>query len=620
MRYVITPLAICMLVAGSTQPAFPQTVSGVERPVLPSGPVVRRVISTDGTMGMMPTVALSPDQSRVAYVDESDGGVYVRDLASGAVWRIAGGIQSNWSYLPVWSHDGRRLAFSADGPGGTMSVFIADSETGEARATPGATLEGWVDAEDWSMDGRSLLLNVGERSLAILDLEDGSLVTLTDSAALGHGSLSPDGGFVAYVEGTDATAQIYVQSVAGTEHRQITWAPGHVESPLWAPDGSAIAFLGPAGIWVVPMANGRPEGDARLAISASGITLLQWTVGGVYFAQSTQVGSRAVPYQISVDPATGTPDSEGIRLLPGYRPDTLSAFAWSADMQHIALGHRLSPQIAITSAEPEGVVIWDLGRYGHVRRFHWGEDGREVRYEPDASYWPGAGSTLLSLDVVSGQVRELFPRIRGAAWFSLSDDGRTMSYYERTRGQVHVGPAWPSAGDVIGAVIVSPTGEAEGRVVATAGGSDEVPFSNGLRPVLTRNGDRVLYVRQAIIEEPDLASPEASSLWVAGADGSGTARLATAAFIQSAIWDPTGRYIAYTAKPVRANDSTIARIVNVASGEETVIALPGPLARHHGAFSFVRAVDWSKDGTRIGFVVGADFDPPWECWVIEGLR
>jgi len=568
---------------------------------------------------MTPTVAMSPDGQRVAYVDESDGHVYVRDLAAGIVRDVSGGLRSSWSYLPVWSPDSRLLAFSADGPtNGTMSVFIADLETEETPAT-GTSVEGWVDAEDWSTDGRSLLLNVGERDLALLDLETGSRIVVTDSALLGHGSLSPDARFVTYATGSDKDSQVFVQSVAGGELRQISWLPGSNRSPFWAPDGRAIAFLSSTGIRVVPMENGQPVGDARLALSASGITLLQWTGQGLYYAQSTQAGSRAVPYEISVDPSTGIPGPDGIRLLAGYRPDTLSAFAWSADMRHIALGHRLSSEIAVTFTDPAGVLIWDLGRYGHVRRFHWAEDGRELRYEPDASYWPGAGSTLLSLDVMTGQVREMFPRIHGAAWFSLSDDGRTMSYYERTRGELHMAPVWPSAGDVIGAVVVSPTGVADGTVVATAGGPEETPFSNGLRPVLTRRGDRILYVRQAIIEDPDLPNPEASSLWVADSDGHETVRLATGAFIQSAIWDPSGRFIVYTAKPQRANDSTVARIVNVADGSETEVSLPGPLARQRGIVRFVRAVDWSKDGTRIGFVVGADTDPSWECWVVEGL-
>jgi Tol biopolymer transport system component len=123
-------------------------------------------------------------------------------------------------------------------------------------------------------------LNLEAERLALLDLGGGAVTTLTDSAFAGHGSLSPDGRFAVYAAGPHEATHIFVQPVAGGPSRRITWVPGANESPLWAPDGSAVAFLNRVGIWVVPMADGTPTDDVRLALSASGINLLNWTTRG----------------------------------------------------------------------------------------------------------------------------------------------------------------------------------------------------------------------------------------------------------------------------------------------------------------------------------------------------
>jgi Tol biopolymer transport system component len=606
---VLPGIAVAML--GSTARA--QERGPVE------GPIARRVLRTADTQDMLLPAEASPDGRRVAYVNTNDGGVYVRDVVSGDVRQVASGLPNAWNYFPVWSPDGRRIAFSAqDQRTDSMSVKIVAVETRDVTVVPDTRLEGWIDVEDWSADGRSLLCDRSPH-LALIAVEDGATAVLADSVNAGKGSLSPDGRFVAYATGDDAYAQIVVQPVAGGARRQITATPGGNRRPTWAPDGRAIAYQRPTGIWVVPMAGGEPNGDPRPAMPAANFTLARWTRAGVYYAQVTDDGQRSVPYQVAMNSATGRPEGGGAQIVRGYRPDSLSVFAWSPEMGRIAYGHRQSPEVTITSLDPASVVTWDLGRYGHPRRFLWLREGREIYYEADVAYWRGQGSTVLVLDASTGRVRELFPRIANAGWFSLSADARTMSFYRRAGPGVPTTAAWPSAGALIEAVVVAAIGRSDGTVVATAGAPDQVPFSNALRPVLTLQGDRVLFVRQAPIGDPARATPEASSLWVVGSDGRGARRLVAAAFIQSAIWDPTGRFIAYTAKPDRADGSTVARVIEVATGVETEIPLPEHVARTRGMFAFVRAVDWSSDGTRLGMIAGADLERPWGYWVVQGL-
>jgi len=565
----------------------------------------------------MPAAEPSPDGRFVAYISTNDGGVYVRDVASGEVQQLASGLPSVWNYFPIWSPDGRRLAFSAeDRETKVMAVRIVEVRSGESTVVPGTTVDGWIDVEDWSRDGRHFLCNTGEEQISLIAVDDGSKIALTDSAYLGNGALSPDGRFVAYAVGTEEDAQIFIQPVMGGPRRQITSTPGGNYRPQWDPDGSAIAWQGPSGIWVLPISDGQPSGNARLAVSANRITVRRWIRSGLYYSQFTDAGQRSVPYQVPMDVGTGRPGAGGVQVVTGDRPDSVTAFAWSPDMRRIAFGHRLSPEITIAAEEPKSTVTWDLGRQGHpLRTLRWSSDGREVLYEVERWFWRSEGSTVTALDPETGHVRELFPRILEAAGFSLSADGGTMAFYRLALGDSTA--SWPSGGSGIAAVMVSSVGQHDGRAVAAMGGEGEMPFSSTVPPALTLEGDRVLFVRQAAIEDDRTANSDAASLWVVESNGSGARHMASAAFIESAIWDPTGRFIAYTAIPDVSDPSTVLRVVDVATGVGTDVPLPDHIS---GNLGYLRLTNWSSDGRVIGMVAGRDFDSQWELWAARGLE
>jgi len=579
------------------------------------GPVAGRVLAAADTWDAIPDeVDTSPDGAFVAYVNTSDGGVYVSELSSGEARQVTAHQPNTWNYSPVWSPDGRRLAFAAqEFETGTMSVRIVTVQSGETAVVPGTSIDGWINVDDWSRDGAHLLCGRSEE-LLLVGVDDGATTVLADGVSPRDATLSPDGRFVAYAMGDADRAQIFIQPVAAGSRTQVTWTLGGNHRPRWAPDGQAIAYQGRFGIWVVPVADGVPAGDARRALSATDVSLARWTDAGLYYAQYTDAGQRSVPYEVEMDPLTGHPTTGEVRLPPGYLPDSLSAFAWSPDMRRVFYSHRNATEVTVTSSDPPGVVTWDLGRSARVHRPQWSKDGREVSFEPYTRF--ENGWTVVRLDVATGRVRQLFPPTARGAGFSLSADGRRMAFLRF--GQGMGGGGWPSAGPQLEAIVVAATGESEGQVVAT-GGSGELSFSSALRPMISPQGDRVLFIRQAPIEAPDQPTPNASSLWVVDSDGSGARQLATAAFIQSAIWDPTGRFIAYTAKPEMADGFTVLRVIEVEAGVGTDIPLPGHIGRRAGTQAFVRAVDWSSDGTLLGLIAGQDYSP-WEYWVVEGLE
>ncbi|MEI2715616.1 MAG: hypothetical protein V9E98_01245 [Candidatus Nanopelagicales bacterium] len=125
------------------------------------GSVLRdvRVVGVDGSGGAAVTTdgqsaqpTWSPAGDRIAFASSTPtlvagdtneaSDIFVRDLSGGAITRIsvaADGSESTWSSTgPVWSPDGRRLAFVADSSDNGMVVMVKDLVTGSlTQVTPG---------------------------------------------------------------------------------------------------------------------------------------------------------------------------------------------------------------------------------------------------------------------------------------------------------------------------------------------------------------------------------------------------------------------------------------------------------------------------------------------------
>ena len=201
----------------------------------------------------------------------------------------------------------------------------------------------------------------------------------------------------------------------------------------------------------------------------------------------------------------------------------------------------------------------------------------------------------MALDPATGQVREMLPRSVSRRPVSLSSDGRRALY---RYGQ--------SEADSMQGLVVTETGQPGGRLVASAVDSNGVPLG-GLAS-LSPQGDKVLFERRADVTTGIFY---ADTLWVVESDGRGTRNVGSLAAISSAVWDPSGRFIAYSGM---ADSTTPAlRIVEVASG----IVRDAPLPLHPESSEVrVTVTDWSRDGRFIGFVARQS---AWEYWVVQGL-
>jgi len=548
-------------------------------PSVGGAPIARRLISDDVQPAIRNPRAMtpSPDGRWVAY---TQGAIFTRNLETGEVKEVVSGEPAVSNATVVWSADGRRLAYwQRDVTTKLGAIKIRDLATGE-DVTVLASGTNRMYILDWSRDGRHLLCNHERNTLELVTVKDGTMKTLSDSVwQAQRASFSPDGRFVTYASGTHGMEGVYLQSIAdGARHRIAEAQQGQYLHPLWSPDGKWIAYQQTHGIWVVPVTNGAASGPARLAFKTDVPRwAIEWTeTGGFYLTYNAE---RFNAYEISVDPNTGRPGTGEAARIP-ESPDDLSDFAWAPDGLHIVYTG-WDDKIRLYATDTKTMTTYSAGT-GMLHRPARLAGSREVLFESNDP--ASRKGVVRALDVVSGKVRDLFPPMRGSI-FSLGPDGRRLAYMR--------GPE----------VIMGGTDDPAGRVVAAG----RLQAFSELSP----QGDRVLYVQKDGADSQDGGS-KGVSLWVIGADSTGARRVASAPGITSAIWDPSGRFIAFLARPASGAEARSVRIVEVATGN-----LLGDVLLSGPRWGRIQLTDWSGNGRSIGFFATEVW---WEYWVVQDLQ
>jgi serine/threonine-protein kinase len=190
--------------------------------------------------------ATSPDGRRVAVRlpnegDAEDVWLFDRDQGTLSRFTTEGG-----TFMPVWTPDGRRIAYGAPPPGDSLPAAIfwraADGSGGPELLVRSA---GPIGPLGFLPDGRRLLVQawgvVGQRDdIGIFNLGDTAIVWLVATEFNErHGSVSPDGRWLAYASNRSGQSEVYVQALSGQGGRfQISTGGGH--SPRWSPDGRRL--------------------------------------------------------------------------------------------------------------------------------------------------------------------------------------------------------------------------------------------------------------------------------------------------------------------------------------------------------------------------------------------
>jgi TolB protein len=230
-----------------------------------------RPLTTDERIESAP--AFSPDGSAVAYYsqDPSSGQIDMRivDVAAGSRVVIKANGKDMGPTKPSWSSDGRRLAFPVQQGERSYEVWVAERDGSGARIVSDKFGGRGKAHPALSPDGRRVAYVAdmrGSMHLVITDLETGTSTDLTPGVMATHESpmWSPDGKAIAFASTRDdpevVRSDVFVMNADGTGIRNLSRNPAEDFNPHWSVDGSTIFFTslrtGTAQLFSVDVGNG----------------------------------------------------------------------------------------------------------------------------------------------------------------------------------------------------------------------------------------------------------------------------------------------------------------------------------------------------------------------------
>ena len=228
-----------------------------------------KVVGTLGHPGGSLRPSVSPDGSMVA-VDRADPqtgvmDVWLLNVVRGSETRLT--FRQPRNLLPVWSPDGRQIAFNSmrnlsrravSGSGRNGSEELLDSpHGGEARIIP----------LDWTRDGRYIVEQIVDDPKTKTDIwvlpltgDQKAFPYLRTESNEAAARVSPNGRWLAYASDESKRFEIYVQSFPSPGSKFQASIDGGT-LPVWSHDGKELFFIAPDGKMMAAAVKGAAVGD-----------------------------------------------------------------------------------------------------------------------------------------------------------------------------------------------------------------------------------------------------------------------------------------------------------------------------------------------------------------------
>jgi len=222
--------------------------------------------------------SLSPDGSEIAF---ASGGDIWTVPAQGGVARLLVTDPATES-RPLWSPDGKRLAFTSN-RGGTTNIYVLTLATGQVERLTWADVNEQLDG--WSRDGKWIYFTSGINDVTRLgdvfrvSSAGGTPLEVSRERYLNEfqSAPSPDGKSVALVAKGISSGQwwrngsshidqseLWLKPVAdGAPHKRLLPSGARNAWPMWSRDGGAIYFMSDRGgaenLWRLPLNGGEAQ-------------------------------------------------------------------------------------------------------------------------------------------------------------------------------------------------------------------------------------------------------------------------------------------------------------------------------------------------------------------------
>jgi Tol biopolymer transport system component len=356
---------------------------------------------------------------------------------------------------PVWSPDGRYIAFTREGEGSGVYLVpaLGGAERKLAEIFPQRPIH-WLSLS-YSPDGRYLA--VADKTAAaepygifLLEVETGVRRRLTSPPAGSVGdqspAFSPDGKSLAFGRQLAyGTKDIYIVPVAGGEPRRITFDKTQTFGLTWTAAGNEIVFSslrnGDINLWRVPVAGGVPT---RVEVSAQRL----------YHPVISRQGNRLAATQILVTNS----DIWRVQIPSLTRQNAAPAkFIASTTMEYAPQYSPDGQRIAFNSFRSGSREIWVCDREGrnpipltsmgvpYTTDPNWSPDGREMAF---ACLLEG-NRDIYVISVIGRKLRRLTTEPAEELRPSWSRDGRWIYFGSSRSGSMQIWKAPASSGPAV---------------------------------------------------------------------------------------------------------------------------------------------------------------------------
>jgi Tol biopolymer transport system component len=347
-------------------------------------------VSKDGEL-----VTVAPDGTKAIVMDYSKSQVNlaVYDFSAKQKRRLT---EFWYTLFAAWSPDARRVAYHTSTiDASELRVATLDGRSSVVYRNDGRES---VQPVGWTPDGATLVVVVRRPDqtwrVGTLPAIGGSFTPLRSlgwSYDWGDGSarLSPDGRFIAYLDGEKGLRDVYVLSLDGRDAYRITDDPADDMDPLWSPDSRHLAFrsnrLGSVALWTVEVKDGKPVGQpVELKDGLQSAGLIDWTERGIFYSQQSRTWDFYTAPMAPVDQrATGSP-----RLIPYSRTGRNLSPVWSPDGGRLAF-------VSSAAVEPNRRYVVVMSADGsQAREFLIPTTAYEYPQSPGDLRWFGDGRGL----------------------------------------------------------------------------------------------------------------------------------------------------------------------------------------------------------------------------------